>query len=435
MASYPLPPQIEVAIDQLKNAIKAVDQKDVDVLKTPWPEVEKSVIKLLGGPFSISQQQHQAIAAGIAGILGARLNEEFKAFWFPNRDSPEGASMGFPEELIMLSPFGAAADALNSGNLAKLDALIGDIRRSLAQSKFAPQGGGQPPRLGPEDYQRLFDPGFLQFIAVDTNRAKTVWEANPAQVSREIRDALGRAGQLPKEAKAQMEGQIVGALQRLDPAKPLLQQVELAPRVLELLTHVYGSEAGTGFAPEELWVQIVLPMLFIGTPAQFPPLDEDEIEAFKQGADPIELFVDVVPYQTRAVEDGILGALPMEELGLLHPDFARAGALRMVGLKPTTLGPLLDAFDPAKLRDTLSRFVAYLEEKSGQKAPAAPPQGRPPLQEAAFVLLTDLKRTGEALKKINGSLALRRVTEAEAQSEQALGFLHQALRAPRIILT
>ncbi|HLL53407.1 MAG TPA: hypothetical protein VK447_07670 [Myxococcaceae bacterium] len=432
--AYPLPPQIEVAIDQLKQAIKSVDQKDVDVLKTPWPELEQSVIKLFGGKFQMNQPQHQAVAAGLAGILGARLIEEFKAFWFPNRDSLEGAGMGFPEELIMLSPFGAVADALNSGNLAKLDALIADIRRSLAQSRFAPRAPGQMPQLGPEDYQRLFDPGFLHFAALETSRAKTVWDNTPTAVVREVRDALGRAGALPKEAKAQMDGQIAGALGRLDPAKPLMQQVEQAPRVIELLTHLYGTTDGTGFAPEEFWVQVVLPLLYIGAPAQFPPLDDDELDAFKQGADPLALFVDVVPYQTPAEEDGLLGALPMDQLQLLHPDFARGGAIRLVQMKTDVIGPLLEKFDPAKSRETVARFVALLEEKAGQKS-APPPQGQPSLSDAAFALLTDLKRAAEVTKAGTHVLTLRRVTEAEAASEQALGELRKALRAPRIILT
>lgn len=430
--AYPLPPQIEVTLDQLKQAIQAVDQKQIDDLKTPWAEIEKSVIKLLQGPFRINQPEHQAIALGVSGILGARLISEFNAFWFPNRDSLEGAAIGFPDELIMLSPFGAVADALSAANLSKLDGLIADIRRTLAQARFAPQAASLP-KLTPDDYARLFDPGFLQFIAVDTQKAKTAWDGTPTTLTREIREGLSRATQLPKEARQQMESQLLGALQRLDPAKPLVEQLEQVPRVAELYTHLFGTVDGTGFAPEEFWVQVVLPLLYIGAPTQFPPVEPEELDAFKQGADPLALFVDLVPYQTPAVEDGLLGAIPVSDIGLVHPAFNKAGALRLVQVKLDTLGPLLDKFDPAQSRAALDRFIAYLEEKAGQKPPAAP-QEQGSMIDAAYAVLRDLKRAAQTAKNPNHALCLRRVTEAEAASEGALSLLRNALRGPRIIL-
>jgi len=430
--AYPSPPQIDDAVDQLKQVLKSVEQNELDVLKTPWPEIEKSVVKILRGAFQVNKPDHQMMAVALAGVLGARLSAELGAFWFPNRDALEGASMGFQEALIMLQPFGAVADALGSGNLAKLDALIADIRRTLAQTRFGVKAASAP-KLGPEDYQRLFDPGFLQFTVVDAQKAKTVWEGTPATVSREIRDGLSRANQLPKEARQQMEEQLVGSLQPLDGNKGLMEQVDGRPRVAELLTHLFGSVDGTGFAPEEFWTQVVLPLLYIGAPTQFPPLDGDEIDAFKKGADPLALFVDVVPYQTPAVEDGLLGAIPASEIGLLHPAFARGGDIRLVQVKLDTLAPLLERFDPPKSKDALARFIAYLEEKAGQKGPAAQ-AGQQSLSDAAFILLTDLKRATVTAKNSNHSLCLRRVTEAEAASEQALAVLRTALRGSRIIL-
>src|SRR4051794_7672791 len=133
----PSPPQIEEALGQLLAAIKQVDQKDVDPVATPWPEMEKSIIKLLGGAFQLARPEHQVVALGLAGMFGARLSHELKAFWFPQRDSLEGASMGFPEALIMLSPFGAVTDALAGGNLSRLDDVLKEIRAALAKVKFS----------------------------------------------------------------------------------------------------------------------------------------------------------------------------------------------------------------------------------------------------------------------------------------------------------
>jgi hypothetical protein len=52
--------------------------------------------------------------------------------------------------------------------------------------------------------------------------------------------------------------------------------------------------------------------------------------------------------------------------------------------------------------------------------------------QAALLLLADLKR---AVTETQGMLCLRRLTEAEAKSEQALALVRRALQGGRIILT
>jgi hypothetical protein len=286
---------------QLVEALQRVEGRPVDLMKTPWAEVEKSVIKLLGGAFQPNRPEHQTVALGLAGAFAMRLSLDHQAFWFPNRDSPEGATLGFPDAIIMLSPFGAVMDSLGQGKLARLDDLASDIRRSLGQARLsvnpAQSLGGQAQKLSPVDYQRLFDPGFLQFVVLDPNKTKTALDTKPDALSRDVRNALGRTQPpLPPEAKQQFDGQIVQSLARLDATKPLLEQADRAPRLAELMAHLCGTIGGTGSAPEDFWHEVVLPLLFIGNPASFPPLDDEELEAFRQGVDVLPLFVDMVPY-------------------------------------------------------------------------------------------------------------------------------------------
>ncbi len=423
----PAPPQIEEALAQLLAAIKQVDQKDVNPVTTPWPDVEKSIIKLLGGAFQLARPEHQVVALGLAGMFGARLHEELKAFWFPQRDSLEGASMGFPEALIMLSPFGAVTDALAGGNLARLDDVLKEIRGALAKVKFSVSGG--QPALSPQDYQRLFDPGFVQIVSANGQKAAQAWSMPPEQVGREIRDALGRGGQqLPAEVKQQLEAQLVGSLQRLEQGKPLATQMERAPRIAELVGHLFATQAGTGSAPEEFWTDIAFPLLFIGTPENFPPLDAEELDAVKQGAEPVLLFLDLVPYQTSAPEDGLLGVFPIEQVGVPHSGFGNVPTLRLFKVDATTLKPALDKFDPAKTRAVVDKFTGYLKEKSGHEAKGSP-QGQQ-LFDASLQLLADLKA---AVDK-GGELWVRRLTEAEAASEAPLAVIRQALQGPRLII-
>ncbi|WNZ58873.1 hypothetical protein QEG98_22310 [Myxococcus sp. MxC21-1] len=433
--AHPVPQHVHNAQMQVAAALEQATGKPVDLLKAPWGEVEPAIAQLTGGQFQVNKPEHQTIALGLAGAFALRLIQEHQAFWFPNRDSPEGATLGFPEAIIMLSPFGAVMDSLGQGKLARLEDLASDIRRSLGQARFggnpAQALGGQAPKLTPVDYQRLFDPGFLQFVVLDPKKAATALETKPDGLARDVRNALGRTQPpLPPEARQQFEGQIVQSLQRLDTTKSLIDQAERAPRLAELMAHLFGTIGGTGSAPEDFWHDLVLPLLFIGTPANFPPLDEEELEMFRQGADPLPLFVDLVPHAHKAPDEGLLGAFEMSDIGLVHPGFGRVGALRLIRINASRIQPLLEQFDPAKTAETLQRFTEYVAKAAGKPATESP-QGKEMLQ-AALTLLSDLKRSVTQVQ--GGELSLRRLTEAEAASEQALAVVRKALQGS-IILT
>jgi hypothetical protein len=426
--AHPVPQHVQSAQAQLAAAMQQAEGKPVDLLKAPWAEVQATALKLLGGTFDANNPNHQGLALGLAGAFAERMAGEHGAFWFPNRDSPEGATLGFPEAIIMLSPFGAVMDAMVQGKLAKLDDLAADIRRSLGQVRLDPKAGaGQ--KMGPADYQRLVDPGFLQFVVLDPTKAKAAFEASPDTLARDIRDALGRS-QLPQDARQQFDGQIVQVLQRLEASKPLAEQMERAPRIAELVGHMFATVGGTGAAPEEFWGEIVLPLLFIGAPQSFPPVDEEELQAFMQGAPPLALFVDIVPHTAQAPEEGLLGTFEQTDLSLAHPGFGKIGALRLIKVNADRIRPLLANFEPDKVVDSVRRFTKYMEEKAGKGAPPNPQNEE--MLKAVTVLLTDLKR---ATTEAKGDMCLRRLTEAEAASEQAVAMVRQSLQGPRIILS
>jgi hypothetical protein len=208
----------------------------------------------------------------------------------------------------------------------------------------------------------------------------------------------------------------------------MMDQAERAPRLAELMAHLFATIGGTGSAPEEFWHDIVLPLLFIGTPASFPPLDEEEVEMFKQGVDPLPLFVDVVPHAHQAPDEGLLGAFEMSDIGLVHPGFSKVGALRLIRINPSRIKPLLEKFDATQTADAIKRFSEHVSLAAGSP-PTETNEGKQMLQ-AALTLLSDLKR---ALTQGQGELCLRRLTEAEAASEQALAVVRKALQGSLII--
>ena len=424
----PRPPQLDSAFQQVSSILAQVEGKPVDLVKDSWADIEKGVIKVLGGPFNPQQPEHQVVALGLAAALGERLHNEYQAFWFPYRETPEGASLGFPEALIMLAPFGAVVDALSGGKLERVDEVTKTIRTSLAQAKFGAGAAAQPARLGPEDYMRLFDPSFVQVVGVDPVKLKQAWSSAPEKLTIDLRDAINRAPRLPPELKKQLDKQLLGALSRLEGGKPVITQAARAPRVVETVGLIVASTTNTGPAAEEFWQEVVMPLLFVGAPATFPPLGDEEVAAAKQGIDPLFLFLDVVPFQFKAAEDGLLGAFT--DLQVPAPEF-RGSQVRLIKVGIESVKEALAAFDPQKTRDAITRFGDHLKEKSGVVAEVKGAQEAKTMLDAAMTLLAELKQAVAAGRDIY----VRRMTEAEAASEPALAQVRQALSAPRIILS
>jgi hypothetical protein len=423
------PSHLDAALEQLTASLAQVEGKPLDLLTAPWGEVEAGVIKLLLGPYVPERPEHQLVALGLAAAFGQRLAESDKAFWFPMREAPEGAMVGFPEAVLMLSPFTTVSDALARAQLARLDDVAKDIRRALASARFAP-GAGAPLRLTPADYARLFDPAFLQFVAIDQCRADELWAARPDRLVRDLRGALGRTGnRIAAKSRGQLEQQLLGSLGRLDPNKTLGEQLEQAPRLGELLADLFAGTLHTGSAPDEFWEEAVFPLLFIGVPEEFPPLDAEEIRAAQQGADPLLLFLDTVPYRQPAPENAVLGVFDVQQVGVLHPGLGRSGVPRLLTVPAEPLQRLLDGFDARALATALERFTAHLAEKAGKPVQASGPGKQ--MEEAAVALLGELERV---VAGTGNTLVMRRLTEAEALSDGALVPLRQALQGPRIIL-
>ena len=426
--AHPAPPHVQSAQAQVAAALQQISGKPVDLLKTPWSEVESALPNLLGGAFDPNNQNHQVLALGIGGALAERLAGDHGAFWFLNRESPEGASLGFPDALIVLSPFGEVMNSLIAGKLGRLDELAASVRGMLGKARFGGAAGAQ--KLSAADYQRLIDPGFMQFLVMDPAKTTKAFETTPDVLARDIRDALGRA-QLPKEVRQQFEGQVLTALQQMEPGKKLVEQVDTAPRIVELMGHLFGTQASTGAAQNEFWGHLILPMLFIGTPQDFPPVDEEEIQAFTQGVAPMELFVDVVPHSVQAPDEGLLGAFDRTEVSPLHASFERSRApLHLLKLNVERLKPLLAKFDANLMVDTVRRFTKYMEEKAGKGAPPNPQNEE--MLKAASVLLSDLKKL---VTEGKGEVCLRQMTEGDAMSERDLAAVRTALQGPRIILS
>jgi hypothetical protein len=269
-------------------------------------------------------------------------------------------------------------------------------------------------------------------IAVDPQKALAAWNTPPNRLALDVKEALVRIGnKLPDQVKQQLEAQLVQALQRLEPGKPLIEQIARGPRVAELVGHLWGATTNTGSAPEEFWQDVVMPLVYIGSPEKFPELDEESLAAAKQGVHPFFLFLDVVPFSTPAPEDdGLLGAFPAASLALPHKAFEQVGNVRLIKVGVDAVKAPIEKFDGAKTRAAIGKFAEYLKTQGGA---AVADQGKAEAEQmlsAALSLLEEFKKIATSGKDVY----VRRLTEAEAGAETAMTALRNALQGPRIIL-
>ncbi len=437
--SSSIPPQIEEAIARLREAITSVQGIALDPLSASWAEIEGGVVKLLMGAFSPDNPSHQALSFMIGATFAERLRRELGAFWFPSRATRHGAALGFADGIVVFSPFDAVDQALSRAKLAGLEDITGELRGVLAQARARPpepETGGKA--LGPDDYRRLFDPGFVQFVALDPVALAATLGARPEQLKKDLETAFSRLPvEVPKQVRQPTRRRIVDALGQLNALKTLGQQAPRAPQLSELLAMLFAGKAETGFAPAELWADLVLPLVHIGPADSFPALDEEAVAAYQQGAEPLLLYVDTLPYQRPAAdEDGLLGAFSDEQVAMLDPAFEGAGELRLLRLAPAALQPLWSNLDPAAYRTAIERFRDHCQAAAGGVAPEAPPlpEGEPSLLDVTLTLLENVAILVKAVEAQGLIPCVRHATESEAASEPILRALRQAHSAPRIVL-
>jgi hypothetical protein len=425
-------------IEQLRRALREVESRDLDPLTAPWSEIEPGVAKLLGGPFSPDRQEHAALAFLVAAAFGERICRDLGGFWFPNRATPDGAAVGFPEASVMLSPLEVVLQALARSRLTLLDDVAKDLRVTIERARDAAALDLGAPRLGPADYRRMFDPGFVQLACLDLGKVRAALARTPPEAAREVEEALDRLPPtVPANVRASIRDQIAGALRQLPADGPLSSRARVASPLVELLALLEGATETTRFAPAELWQHVLLPLLHIGPAETFPPLDEDERAALREGADPLVIYVDTVPFRTPSEdEDGLLGVFPPDALGVIDPCFSGLPTVRTLVVPAAPLAALATGFDRTAQRASVERFTRKAVGEA-QAAGEAAPSGESALLPIALELLDELSRVLGAVAEAPAGervLCIRRAPEAEAASDGALQELRRAMQGSRIIL-
>lgn len=408
MAHTPSP--IVAAAAELKQSLK------LDPLKASWGELDAAIRTQLGGEFDAHKVAHRRMSLNLGAVIGMRLANDTGAFWFAQRDSMGALALGFPEAVFSVSPFSVSTLALVTRTVPELEQALAKIREDAAAAK---KEAPAPKPLTPEDYQRYFDPGFIEFFVLDAARAESVWNLPPQRIIGELKDAFFRAMGLSREGRAAVETQLIAPLQTLDQQQPLIDQAERAPRLIEHLGNLWGGLYGTGATSEEGWNEVAARVLIIGAPASPTPTAEAAAKAGQVG--PFTLWLRTVPPQPDAPKGGILGIFPPEAVRPPHPKLSGV-PLRLAAFNPRALLPLLQKYDQEAVKRSVAAYGAAL----GAKAKAGGRDG--PLQEQTLAFLDKLRDTLAIAIEKQQPFCVRRLTESEAAQSSTLGPLRAALR-------
>jgi hypothetical protein len=422
------------ALEQFRKILVSSEGTPIDPTTADWPEIEKGVILLLGGAFSPQEQRHLDVVFMVASALAERLRGEFGAFWFQNRSTPHGATVGFPQGILVFSPFEVVFELLGRAQLTQLGKVVEDLRAALARGGAA---SAKPGGLGPADYQRIFDPGLVQMFAYDPKAVSAALDATAGSTVRDFEHGFSKlTSDIPEKVRAQITREVQGALGRLSADVPVGAQIARAPQLVEFVALVVGGTMGTGIAPAEFWEQLLLPLLHVGAAEDFATPDEEELASYREGVEPLLLYVDMVPYQTPAAdEDGLLGVFPGDSVKLLDPRWSGSQGVRVLQVDTAAIRDVCANFDAAEVRASVERFAAACAAAAGQPATPAPrAPGQPALLDLVLMLAQDVCTMVATIEQKGWALGLRYATESEAASEPVLQDLRRAIKEPRIVL-
>lgn len=351
-----MPPIFARAMAHLAGVAR--DQKIAfDVDTTPFAALAPLVTHVPRAPLVLS----------LAALWAARASKEHGAFWFPQREAPLGAALGLPDALVALAPVELAQAALDKNRLAELDDRARELRESLSRARDddATAAAVRGEKLGVEDYRALFDPAFVQFLAVDEARVTAALALRVADARALLADAIVSAVSDPVKREA-LEGLWLRSLVRLDAGASVAEQARREPRAIEAFVRLFAARASTGAADESFWADVVLTAASSVDHAPGPRL-----------------------------------------LGVFRPEGARA------------LVPSLGGRARAYLVDARD-----LQARLAPPVGARPTALSDDLREIAERRLDELSRLRD-----KGALAFRRLTEAELPHEALAPAVSEALRA------
>ncbi len=383
-----------------------------------WPQLSKTLDAVIAGRDSKKvAASGRDLELGLGAWIGERLVKAHQGFWFLHRDLPERMAVGFPGDFLMVSPFEWAAEALRVGNSAPLrerEEALANALKAHGASKDAAS------RLSADEYERMFDPGNVMFVAIDAARARQTWNASPRELGASLRAALAKSGRaISEDGQAQLDRWLVQPLERTKRSK-LAELASSEPRLFEQVTWLFAGVGTTAAATEEFWSDLIFPFLR----ASAAPEPERVIASALEGSN--EPFLAYLRARTPGGKPPVglmLGHFAPADISPAEPRLADSGTPRLFKVKRAGLLEALQRFDPAAELQAFRRFVDKLAQVRGLE------DGRSQLSidlvSAAASMLKQLEKL--LAQTPNADLCVYRVTEGEAKAAPAFAVLRSLL--------
>ncbi|ACY13147.1 hypothetical protein [Haliangium ochraceum] len=298
--------------------------------------------------------------------IGETLRRRHGGHWLIAADDPKTWRLGFSKIMLEIAPFRFAEQLLQigAGTAQKLIAEIERLRLGHEEQK-ARDGGEEIDRFTAQTYIRLHTVPLGQWMAMDFPHVARMW--NQATV-RDLVKEIKKVAKQANPANLPLLERLVQAIEQADPMKPLAEQTN-DRALFETIAQVVGLRRATAPLAMDVIERFVLPAVHIGIPDSFPPLDEDDLELLRKGAEFFALFVEVVPHKYQAADDGFLRSIPQEDLASPYRDRTRldVGKGDWVIVNPRHFKQMLMEFDSQRMLEKFDSFVTYVREN-----PAAP---------------------------------------------------------------
>lgn len=335
--------------------------------------------------------------------IGETLRRRHGGHWLISGDDPHTWRLGFSKILLEIAPFVFAEQLLRMGSGAahRLVAEIERLRQMHLEQRER-DGDQDIDRFSAQTYVRMHTVPLAQWMAMDFQLVARLW--NQA-ATRDVVKEIKKVAKQTHPSNLPLLEKLVQALEQADPAKPLGQQSG-DRSLFETIAQVLGMRRATAPLAIDVMEKFVLPAMHIGIPDKFPPLDDDDLGALRQGVELFALFVDIVPHKYQADDQGFLGSIPQEDLSSPYRERNQldVGKGDWVIVNPRHFKQMLVEFDTKRMLEKYDEFVQYV--RSNPKAPRRRDDGRM-LVETVARALADLKACVLASSKDGLALVFR----------------------------
>jgi hypothetical protein len=241
-------------------------------------------------------------------------------------------------------------------------------------------------RFTSQHYLRLHTVPLGQWMSMDFTNLGRLWTKEPTSA---LIAAIKEAGPRLGPQNGQIVDRVVEALGRAKQDKPVNEQTT-DRGLFEAVAQIVGLRRATAPVAIDILERVVVPAMHVGVPETFPPLDEDDLSNLRKGIELFVFFVEVVPHQHQADDEGFLGSIPHDQLSTPYSDrnVLEVGKGDWVVINPAYFVPILKDLEPQKLLEKYDDFVQYVG--SQPDAPRRRDDGRL-LAETAVRALADLK--------------------------------------------